>query len=928
MYGIDIYRNNVVITSLPLLAGTFTKRLMAEHNLVFNFATVAPIEIQIGDKLTYKNEVMTINNVPEVKRDHKLEYTFVFEGVRHNLERFLLRDEGALTFDYLNDLHGFMFMFLESLNSVDSGWTLGEVEDVEPFAVSFDKVDHFTALNMICEGAKCEWQMKGKEMSIKKTVGKFRNYPLSYGKDNGLYSITRKRIENGRIVTRAYAVGGSNNLPASYPYKEFTMDGYKEDPVAIQKYGLREGAFKDEEIYPKRTGAVTEVTKINDNQYTISDSSIDFDMNSLRIDGQDIYIIFKSGMLNGQQFKVLSYAHTSKTIRYEANKDNNGNLVPFGATLAAVGDKYTLIGLRMPQSYINAAKAELEAKCLEYLNSNKVPRVVYEAPLDPLDLKRNGVEIEEGDILPFSDTKIGLNEDLRVTSVSYKATFPDFLPQGMVFTAEIGQEVTYTRIQKVENEIRQTKQVVTQRTTKSIEEDRKLAMRMRQLQDLVFDADGYFDGTRIKPNSIETLMLSVGAKSQNFLLNGVTIEVNSGDDPKHVIISAGQLVHLEVRIEGIGYIWNMSQLSKNDLVPNVPYYVSARCSTIDLIGTWHLSQTPVGTEDEHNFYHFNVGVIYAESEGRRDYSFTSGMTYIHGAQIKTGQIDAARLNVQEIVVNGGGATVSQMNEAKQQAIQAANAYSEANDELLQIVAESYADGLVSAEEQARINDATQKLLEAKQHADAAAGSALQSAKGYADSLISALGELAHEDLVEIAKLGTSIIQGGYIKTDIIDVVALFAQQITAQNLNVAGNSTIGPFSIIPEGLYVGSDPFGQIFTKQVAVRKDGLSLLYMDKTIKPVQGTAGIDMYSLSNVLCRLYNNTCDDKQIAHQYDMGDTNTAIDVVSGKIRVDGYEGYTGKFTVANTASTTQYYHFRFIKGLLVNFVQNTSPTNPL
>lgn len=914
---INVIRNNEIISSLPLLSATYTKRLMAEHQLVFKLVTVSPIEIQVGDTVTYKNEIMTINQVPEVKRSHKLEYTFIFEGVRHGLVRFLLKDEGALTFDYLDDLGGIMNMFLESINNVDGGWSLGELEIVEPFAVSFDKVDHLTALNMICEACQCEWQLKGKKISIKKTVGTFRNYPLSYGKDKGLYSITRKKIENGKIVTRAYAVGGAKNLPASYPYKEFTMDGYLEDVAAIEKYGIREGVYSNEDIYPKRASTVTQVAKINDNQFTIVDSTIDFNLNGQKIDGQDLFIVFLSGMLNSQQFKILSYDHATKTIRYQVNTDSNGGKVPSGVTLAEVGDKYTLIGLRMPQSYIDAQNLELKNKCLEFLNSNKVPRVVYEAPLDPLDLKRNNVEIEEGDILPFLDTKLGLDDNLRVTSVSYPATFPDFLPTGMIFTAEIGQEVTYTRYQKVENDIKENKEVITQTTKRTYENDRISAMRMRELQDLVFDPSGYFDGTKIKPNSIETLMLSVGAKSQNFMINGVRINVNHGDDANAILITAGQLVHLEVKIEGLGYIWNMTQLSKNDLDPVKPYYLSARCSRTELTGTWVISDVPNGTESETGFYHFNVGVIYNVFENKRDYSFTNGMTYINGANIKTGKISADRLDVNEIVISGGGATVNQMNEAKQQAIQAANAYSEANDDLLQLLAESYADGLVTAEEQARITDATQKLLEAKQHADAAAAAAKQEANNYTNSKFNELGALAFDDLVELAKLGDTIIQGGFLKTDLIDVINLFAQQIEATNIKITGQSKLGDWTIGDDGL-----GFSQLNATSLYTSGNNVHNREMSQSVEAI--TFARETFQLGGGSTPKRSVQVGFEKTSPLWVDAAGDVGLHIFSGTIQMGDKIGYTGKFT---TGTSPLYSHYNYRGGVLVEFIQNSSSTNP-
>lgn len=645
---IIVYRNALVIEKLQLLSGVFTKRLMAEHELVFTISTVSPLNLQVGDYVTYKGEVMTINKQPDVKRNHQFEYNIKFQGQRHTLSRFLIKDEGALVFDYSDTLETFMFMFIESINSVDSDWTVGDLEAVEPFTVSFDKVDHLTALNMIAEACKCEWQIKDKTISIKKTVGQARNYPLAYGQHNGLYSIKRVSVENSQIVTRAFAVGGTQNLPASYAFKQLTLQGYDESSEAIDVFGIREGVFEDKEIYPRLIDAtVKAVDKINDLSFTIT-TDLDFDLNGQRIDGQELYVVFRSGMLTDRQFKVLSYNHTTKVIRYEATKDDNGNIYPSGGSIAGIGDKYVLIGLRMPQSYVDAALQELSVKRAEYLASNKVPRVVYEAPIDPLDLKRKNTIIEEGDIIPFRDDKIGLNDNLRVTSVSYPACFPEVLFQGMTFTAEIGQEVTYTRVQKVEKDIKENKDVITQVTKRSYENDRISAMRMRELQELVFDPDGYFDPTNIRPESIETLMLSVGAKSQNFSLNGVRIEPNYQDDANKIAISSGDLIHRELKIEGLGYIWIMNEGLFEGLDPAKPYYLSAKCSKTALTGVWDVSEASRLVDEETGYLYFNLGVLYNVYESKRDYSLTNGMTYINGGQITTGKISAERIDVEQL----------------------------------------------------------------------------------------------------------------------------------------------------------------------------------------------------------------------------------------------------------------------------------------
>lgn len=628
---IKVYRGNAVIEELPLISGIFTKRLQADHNLVFNIKSTSLIDIQVGDYVTYKGEKMSINKQPDVKRDHQFEYNIKFEGQRHTLSRYIIKDEGALVFDYSDTLETYMFMFLESINSLDYGWTVGDLEPVDPFTVTFDKVDHLTALNMIAEGAKCEWQIKNKVISIKQTVGQARNYPLAYGKDNGLYSITRKSFENSKIVTRAFAVGGSKNLPASYKYKELTLEGYIDDNEAVEIFGIREGVMEDQEIFPRLINAtVKSVDQVNDMIFAIT-TDLDFDLNLQKIASQELYIVFKTGMLTDRQFKVRSYNHSTKTLLYEATKSENDDIYPSGVSVASIGDQYVLLGLRMPQSYVDAALQELAVKRAEYLASNKVPRVVYEAPLDPLDLKRNNIIIEEGDIIPFIDTTIGLNDNLRVTAISYTACFPNILVKGMVFTAEIGQEVTYTRIQKVEKDIKENKQTVTQVSKTSAENDRRNVMAINEFKSKVFDPDG-----NLNEAMVQAISVLVGTDSMYYDLDPAP-QFTLGSDTFN--LTATNLVHKKYKIDGLGYTWSIPSFNMTGLDQKKPYYLSAKCSKTTLSGEWILSLDPIPVDFEVGHWYFNLGILSSVLEGSRSFKSTKMFTLISGDSIETGSID-------------------------------------------------------------------------------------------------------------------------------------------------------------------------------------------------------------------------------------------------------------------------------------------------
>lgn len=649
MSKIKVYRGLSEVADLPLNAGTFSKQLMGAHELTFSLKTPAQLDLRVGDTITYKGEQMTINKEPDVAISHIFQYDVVFQGNRHTLERFILKDEGSLVFDYTGQLDDFMFMFLECLTDIDDEWTIGDLEEnTELVTVSFDKVDMLTALSDIAEAFGCEWQIVGKEISVVKHVGNATSLEFSYGKGNGLYSLSQLRNDQSKIVTRAYAVGGSNNLPAGYAHSKLTLEDYLEDEDAVALYGIREGVFEDENIFPKRTSTATAVGQINESTYTLTDSTLDFDLNGQRIDGQEAYIVFKSGMLNGQQFKILAYNNSTKTIRYEANKDANGNLIPFGAVIAEVGDSYTLIGIRMPSSYVDNAIEQLEEKREEYLNENKHPKVRYELDVDILHLKRLGVEPQEGDIIKLIDDRFNIDVDVRVTSISYPAHFDPtdencFLTNDMKFSCELSNDIHYYRLSRLEKEIKDTKKVVTQVSNESWENNRRNVAALNEFIGKIFDPDG-----KLQTAIVQGIAGLFGTESMYFDLENVEIAVNAGSDANRLTLTAGKLIHRSYEVSGLGYIWELDAFDEDELEPTKTYYLSAKCSKVALTGEWVLSETQMATESEAGYYHFNLGVLSSVIEGARSFHPTRLFTLISGGNIETDVISARLINVQKL----------------------------------------------------------------------------------------------------------------------------------------------------------------------------------------------------------------------------------------------------------------------------------------
>lgn len=114
---------------------------------------------------------------------------------------------------------------------------------------------------------------------------------------------------------------------------------------------------------------------------------------------------------------------------------------------------------------------------------------------------------------------------------------------------------------------------------------------------------------------------------------------------------------------------------------------------------------------------------------------------------------------------------------------------------------------------------TDAISKAATDAQTKANAALASARGYTDALKNLLGAMAYESLVTKAKLDSTIIEGGYIKTSLIDADTLItsrlladkiaAVDITTGKLTVTTGAKIGGFKVDGNEL-ISKDASGSI----------------------------------------------------------------------------------------------------------------------
>jgi hypothetical protein len=599
---------------------------MGGDRITFNIDETSPIDLKIGDYIIVDTERYRVNSAPSIKKisSFQYQYTIIFESTIYDLYNKVLMHEGATEFTYFGSAQNYLELIINNAKEINNLWSIGNVEDTSERYIEFSNESCRSALTRVAQEFGLEYRCFAWNIDLVKKVGFTLNQTFQYGRGKGLYSLERNSVNDKNVITKLYAFGGEINLPADYDGKRLKI---APETKNTDIYGVKEAAIVFDDVFPSFTGAVDSSSGL----FSFVDLSIDFDLNNYLVEGVTAKVVFKSGALAGNEFEIIEYDNTEKRVRIKNFEGDNGYVLPNELNHPEPGDRFTFVDIHMPESYITAAEASLKQRALEYLNENASPRVIYEMELDPYNAYKKGLALLPGDEITLIDDDLGIDTQVRVVAVSsplndafnMSATIADFIPYTI-------QEIAYAKTVETSREVKRVDRTATELA-------RKMARINTGVFDNIFDPDGYLKPEKISPTTIQTIALQVGSDSLNFNLRGVVIEANYQGNANAVRISGGELIHNKYTIQQ-GYTWDIGAFYTETLLPSKNYYLYARCSKSQLSGTWILIEQRRLTEHETGFWHFSLGILFAENEGYRDFSFTNGMTYIVGDTITTGRI--------------------------------------------------------------------------------------------------------------------------------------------------------------------------------------------------------------------------------------------------------------------------------------------------
>ena len=241
-----------------------------------------------------------------------------------------------------------------------------------------------------------------------------------------------------------------------YPtIEKMEIGGVRIDEVLSAKQIEDNGVFKDGATIP--------------NFSIFLKKEIDFDINDmLKNSTEQPYICMKNGMCGGRQFKIASARKLkdgSWELTCERVLDDSLNLYfPYNDYQIKPNDHFVLIGIPLPDSYVEAASIRLLKYALAFLDKNDYTRYIYSPKIDEVYMQRQHDSaiadttgstislhdtIKEGDILQFEDSDLHIDGKVTIDQLTIREN-GDKIP---IYEITLREDKSVGTIQKIQEKI-------------------------------------------------------------------------------------------------------------------------------------------------------------------------------------------------------------------------------------------------------------------------------------------------------------------------------------------------------------------------------------------------------------------------------------------------------------------------------------------
>ena len=671
--------------------------VMGEDTLTLYFSYPGYLEIPVGSWCDFYGKRYFLKKDSNLKKngERNFEYTLILETGRADAAMWKVRHtvDNSIKFSYTAKAHEHLRLLVENLNRRGTGWKVGDCIEGTEKVINYSHTYILDALNQLAELYETEWQITeetvdgkqiktvhlrkveyNKDNPLKLSYGKGHGFKVGVGRESGdippeiiLVETTDRNID--------YSTYGAKNLllPKS---KTLVYEGrtYKTDAdgtcvmrVDKELTTAKEDSLDCTEIYPSRVGTVSVVFEVNkeNNFYDFVDEDIPKELNfeDCLIAGENMTVIFQTGMLTGKEFEV-KYIHEEKDKkagrRFEiVPQEIDGITMPEPEVWRPkAGDTYAVFGIQLPNAYIcndttqTGASWEVFKEAAKYLYEHEDKKFTFTGTLDGIWAKKRwlqiGGKIKLGGYVDFSDTQFHPEGSLiRMIGIKRFVNNP-YSPE-----IELSNEPVGTSVSSDLNKIETNEVTVDSKYKDALQFTKRRFRDAKETMSILEDALLNFSGS-VNPITVSTMQLLVGDESLQFRF------VNSKTNPAQVshnitynastrILNApaGIIQHLTLGINTLSSshkaneykYWDLVEYNSPALIdPAKKFYLYAKCSNENQTGTFLLSETAIKMEGIAGYYHFLVGVLNSEYEGNRSFVELYGFTEILPGRITTEQI--------------------------------------------------------------------------------------------------------------------------------------------------------------------------------------------------------------------------------------------------------------------------------------------------
>lgn len=406
--------------------------IMNKNEVSVTVVTDTIPDIQEGDFIRVGGIKYKINRASEFADKSSVNHTttYLFEAPEYTLIDKILTNKitQSTRVTLTGKLRDWLELLIWNVNKtddnplgVDTGWQLGNIPDTEYMTLSFDGIDCRSLLSELASAYGYEYYVHDHTINYVSRIENERNLTFTQGQGGGLYEVEQSNVDSGDVTTRVYPVGGTKNMAPGEGDEEGRLmlpekylENFSETNRAVEKKII----FDD--IHPSFTGFVENPTGENYREFICRD--IDFNIDELAI-GDDARINFLTGDLMGKSFE-FKWDNSNKKITLIYQEDElapidpetqSRPLIPSVAKHLRGGEEFNFTGIRLGESYKQAAISKLREKATDWLAFNSQKRVKFTLDVDYRYMRKKG-GLECGDLITVSIPSRNISRIIRIVS--------------------------------------------------------------------------------------------------------------------------------------------------------------------------------------------------------------------------------------------------------------------------------------------------------------------------------------------------------------------------------------------------------------------------------------------------------------------------------------------------------------------------------